>query len=173
MLVSMIRMCASCSLSQLAQLTKDKVKLLLIPEMIADHMVTFQYSNIEMMDLKTKCRQNEDFFRVNPSLLKSLLNDANVDNILSCNNVDVAYNYLEEILDGAIKKATSKVKIRRKVNNYWFDFELQKMRNKKERLYNKYIGSPTVLNKKKYIMQRKIVTKSLSYKKEIISPVPN
>ena len=94
-----------------------------------------------------------------------MLNDANIDNILSCNNVDVAYNYLEEILDGAIKKATSKVKIRRKVNNYWFDFELQKMRNKKERLYNKYIGSPTLLNKNKYNATKNSYEKLIIQKK--------
>ena len=143
----------------------------IITEMIADHMVTFQLSNICLKDPVKRSNKKVEYEKIDFQKFECILGDADVDRIFHCQDVDTAYGYLQDIINSA--KDISKYKIKKKIrqNNVWFDKELLKLRDKKERLYKKYVktkGDKTNYNQSKKRYEKLIIQKKRDYYQSLI-----
>ena len=98
-----------------------------------------------------------------------MLSDANTEHILSSNNLNEAYENFEDIIVECVDKS-SVVRRRRSKNhnkNKWFDNELLKLKEKRDRLYKDYVkNGRKEISKLKFNKTKKIYEKMIKSKKE-------
>ena len=129
----------------------DRIVSGIITEMIADHMVTFQGCNIGFRQTTAKKeRAITEVKRINYKKLESALDQTDIDNILNCSDVDIAYGSLQGNINDAIERSSFIQRRKAPKTNKWFDHELFKLRAKRQMLFHKKI-------KKKYNSKQEFV----------------
>ena len=109
----------------------------IITEKIADHMTTFQFSKINV-EISHK-PEKKTYEKLDTYQFANVLNGENVDDILSCKDLDLAYHKFEECLLNAQQKCTkTKVIKKSNIDNKWFDRDLVKLRKKRQRFYDRF-----------------------------------
>ena len=121
----------------------------IITDKIADHMITFQLSKLNIFQPNINL-QKRSISRLDPNKFVSILNDKNVDDILNCNDPNLALSKFEEHVKEAQTQSTTIKTVKEKANNVWFDSELIKLRRKRQLLNNRYRSSRTTKNEKAY-----------------------
>ena len=141
----------------------------IITEMIADHMATFQSCNICFNKINGgKNKKNHEKRKINFNKLENDLEVLNVDRILNCPDVDIAYGQLQSCIDDAIERSTHIQRKKSRESNKWFDHELFKLRSKRQMLYHKKIKDNTTRNKLVYDEIKKTYEKLIIQKKKKI-----
>ena len=118
-------------------------------EMIADHMLTFQCSDISLSK-KPESAQNQAYSKIDFEMLHSSLENTDLSHILQCNDPETAYTRLDTCLEETIKKCTKIVHPKKKTDKAWFDHEVVKLRRKRQRLFKKFIKLQNDHNEKRY-----------------------
>ena len=141
----------------------------IITEMIADHMVTFQCTDVNLVP-NAQPLTKDYFSKIDFNELSSLLKGVKTDDILSCNDLDTAYNILDTRINESIAASTKRFEIKNKSKNNktWFDNELNQLRNKRQRLFKKFTKTRTKNDEKRYRdinknYEKMIIKKKKSY----------
>ena len=121
----------------------------IISETIADHMITFQCSDFNLTEHKVP-PQDRIQSKIDYTKLASALNDIPTDDIISCNELDAAYLKLEERVSECIQNCTDHISPNDKNDQPWFDYELKKLRSKRQRFHNRLKRNRSPSNKEKY-----------------------
>ena len=143
------------------------IKSAIITHLISDHLPVIQ-STIISNDYK--CKENpktcktRNFSKPNQALFYESLSAISPNSILHGSSAD-------EAMDKFICKYTNLlnahfllVKNRKSTsNNIWFTNELQKLMNKKDRLYKKYIKDNTLTNKQNYNAARNMYFRKVTF----------
>ena len=137
----------------------------ILTEMISDHMITFQCTDIELSSL-TKSETSQTFTKIDFNKLPSLLNNIRTDDILSCEDLDHAYRLLEGRITDSINSSTINVHKKKSTDKPWFDKEVNKFRNKRQRLYKKFIKTRKREDELKYREINKAYEKLIIQKKK-------
>ncbi len=87
-----------------------------ISETIADHMITFQCSDIDIL-LSKKDSKSKSFRKTDYTMLESELKNIDTNDILNCNNLDVAYEKLESEVTKAVEVCTKEITPNHKDND--------------------------------------------------------
>ena len=114
----------------------------IIVESISDHLAPFILTDINLKNEKIQpSAKNIKSRKIDYESLSLTLNEANIENIMSSDNVNDAYGHFEGIITDSIEKSSSIIiyKSNKKNKNKWFDGELLKLKEKRDRLYKKYI----------------------------------
>ena len=127
-------------------------------------MITFQCTDIELSSL-TKSETSQTFTKIDFNKLPSLLNDIRTDDILSSEDLDHAYSLLEGRITDSINSSTINVHKKKRTDKPWFDKEVNKLRNKRQRLYKKFIKTRKREDELKYREINKAYEKMIIQKK--------
>ena len=79
----------------------------IITAMIADHMITFQSSNLEFKHIENNVSEKRTAQKINFGKFKDALKETDVDIIMKCGDIDTAYGFLQKKIDAAISSSTS------------------------------------------------------------------
>ena len=159
---------ATCIDQIWSNIYNDNVVCGIITELIADHMISFQCSNINI-SCDTTLTKNQGYKKVDYVMLNRMLEDTNTDDIIQCQDLDLAYKRLETCITQAIEACTKTIIPKNKSKNNWFDFELVKLRRKRQRLYRKYMNDKSATNKRKYNEIDKAYDKLIIHKKKMFN----
>ena len=145
----------------------DRIFSGIITEMIADHLATFQSCNIgfQVKDNEKK-KEIREFQRINFKKLENALEDTDINQILNCSDVDMAYEQLQNCIDNAIESSSFTQRKKIRDTNKWFDRELLQLRAKRQMLHHKKIKNNTNHNKLMYDNVKKLYEKLIIQKKK-------
>ena len=149
----------------------------IITEKIADHMITFQFSKLCVNQPKIK-PQKRVISRLDWNKFASILNDKNVDEILCCTDPNLALIKFEKHVKEAQKLSTSIKNLKDNEDNVWFDSELVKLRNKRQRLHTRYISAKTPTNDEAYrridnFYRKLVMVKKKNYLQQLFDKYKN
>ena len=127
-------------------------------------MTTFQFSKLDVAVVKKS--EKKTFEKLDNIKFTKILNEVNVDDILLCEDVDVAYSKLEDRILTAQQESTVVKTVKApKIDNKWFDRELLKLRQKRQRFYNKFKNNRSLQNENAY-KKNKFMLRKTCYKEE-------
>ena len=134
-------------------------------------MITFQIAKLNISKPNAKL-QKHSISKLDPNKFTSLLNDKNVEDILNCNDPNVAISKFEDYVKDAQTQSTSTKIIKDNTTNAWFDSELIKLRRKRQIFYKRFRTSRTLKNERAYkdinkFYEKKIIEKKKNYLKKL------
>ena len=106
-----------------------------IPETIADHMITFQCSDI-LISKSHSSPTAKTFTKTDYDMVVPLLNSIDTEDIMNCNDLESAYSKLENRVSEVVQKCTTNISPKTKIDQPWYDHELKKLRIKRQRYHN-------------------------------------
>ena len=90
----------------------------------------------------------------------------NVDSILNCSDVNVAYSHLHDCINDSIELASYTQRKKTPDSEKWFDYELLQLRAKRQMLYCKKLKNNLIPNKTNYDKVKKKYEKLIILKKK-------
>ena len=140
----------------------------IISETIADHLITFQYSEIDISKNPSSSMAHQGYEKIEYDKLQPCFSNIKTDDIMSCNDVNEAYSNFESRVCEAIKSCTKVILPKAKPKNKsWFDKDLKRLRIKRQRLYNKFKKVRSDHNKTRYDIVDKEYDKLIIEKKRL------
>lgn len=138
----------------------------IVSETIADHLITFQISDFDIS--KTHLSSKLSPYKViEYDKLTNEFENIETDSINACNDLNVAYGLFNERITNAIDVCSKLITPKSNSDNAWFDQDLLKMRNKRQRLYKQFNDLKTRTNKKRYDDIDKAYDKLIINKKKL------
>ena len=145
----------------------DRIISGIITEMIADHMATFQSCNVGFRKETSKNVKNvRKVKKIDYSMVESTLDEVNVDRILNCSDVNVAYSHLQDCINDSIELVSYSQRKKTSDSKKWFDYELLQLRAKRQMLYHKKLKNNSIRNKTNYNEVKKRYEKLIILKKK-------